>query len=71
MISDKNLIYESIFIVGRMRVTPIISLFGCTKAATALEYAFIASPISIAIYAGASTIGTQLTSVFSTVASSF
>jgi len=54
-----------------MRVTPIISLFGCTKAATALEYAFIASPISIAIYAGASTIGTQLTSVFSTVASSF
>jgi len=54
-----------------MRATPITSLFSCTRAATAIEYAFIASLISIAIYAGASTIGTQLTSVFSTVASSF
>jgi pilus assembly protein Flp/PilA len=39
--------------------------------ATAIEYAFIASLISIAIYAAASTIGTQLSSVFGTVASSF
>jgi len=54
-----------------MRATRITSVFGCTKAATALEYAFIASLISIAIYAGASTIGTQLSSVFSTVAASF
>jgi pilus assembly protein Flp/PilA len=49
-------------------VWPIIS---CTKGATAIEYAFIASLISIAIYTAASTIGTNLTNVFSTVASSF
>jgi Flp pilus assembly pilin Flp len=45
-------------------------LLRCTKAATAIEYAFIASLISIAIYTAASTIGTNLTSVFGTVASS-
>src|SRR5215469_2053218 len=49
-------------------VWPIIS---CIKGATAIEYAFIASLISIAIYTAASTIGTNLTNVFSTVASSF
>jgi Flp pilus assembly pilin Flp len=46
-------------------------IIGCTKAATAIEYAFIASLISIAIYTAASTIGSNLTSVFGTVASSF
>ena len=39
--------------------------------ATALEYAFIASLISIAIYTAANTIGTDLSGVFTTVASSF
>ena len=53
-----------------MRAKPISALIGCAKAATALEYAFVASLISIAIYAGATTIGTQLSSVFSSVASS-
>jgi pilus assembly protein Flp/PilA len=47
------------------------SLLRCTSAATAIEYAFIASLISIAIYAGASTIGSRLSSIFATVASSF
>jgi predicted MFS family arabinose efflux permease len=37
--------------------TPTTYLFSCTRAATEIEYAFIASLISIAIYAGASTIG--------------
>jgi Flp pilus assembly pilin Flp len=59
------------WIVVLMYKPLIRSLFGCTKAATALEYAFVASLISIAIYAAVSTIGTQLTSVFSTVAASF
>jgi len=40
------------------------------RGATAIEYAFVASLISIAIYAAASTIGTHLSGVFSTVASS-
>lgn len=53
-----------------MRAKPISALIGCAKAATALEYAFVASLISIAIYAGATTIGTQLSSVFGSVASS-
>jgi pilus assembly protein Flp/PilA len=42
----------------------------CAKAATTIEYAFVASLISIAIYAAATTIGTDLSSIFSTVASS-
>lgn len=54
-----------------MRVTLIAMLLRSTAAATAIEYAFIASLISIAIYAGASTIGAHISSVFSTVAASF
>lgn len=54
-----------------MRAPFVMSVSSCTKAATAIEYAFIASLISIAIYAAAATIGTNLSSVFSTVASSF
>ena len=54
-----------------MRVNLIPYLLSCTRAATAIEYAFVASLVSIAIYAAVSTIGTQLTSVFSTVAASF
>lgn len=51
--------------------TNLISTLKCTKAATAIEYAFIASLISIAIYAAVSTIGTELSSTFNTVATSF
>ena len=52
-----------------MRARSIIALIRCGKAATAIEYAFIASLISIAIYTAASTIGTNLTNVFTSVAS--
>jgi pilus assembly protein Flp/PilA len=52
-----------------MRATLTALLIRCTKAATAIEYAFIASIISIAIYAGAAAIGTNVSSVFTTVAS--
>jgi Flp pilus assembly pilin Flp len=52
-----------------MRATLSALLFRCTKAATAIEYAFIASIISIAIYVSATAIGTNVSSVFSTVAS--
>jgi pilus assembly protein Flp/PilA len=53
-----------------MHARSITILIRCAKGATAIEYAFIASLISIAIYAAASTIGTNLSTVFSTVASS-
>jgi pilus assembly protein Flp/PilA len=43
-------------------------LFKEESGATALEYAFVASLISIAIYAAASTIGANLSSVFGSVA---
>lgn len=49
----------------------VIATFKCTKAATAIEYAFIASLISIAIYAAVTTIGTELSSTFNTIATSF
>ena len=52
-----------------MRIRAVQSLLVCTRAATAIEYAFVASLISIAIYAAASTIGVNISSVFSTVAS--
>jgi pilus assembly protein Flp/PilA len=39
--------------------------------ATALEYAFIASLISVAIYAAAMTIGTNLSATFNCVATKF
>lgn len=38
------------------------------RGATALEYAFVASLISIAIYAAAGTIGTNLSATFTSVA---
>jgi pilus assembly protein Flp/PilA len=43
-------------------------LFRQVHGATALEYAFIASLISIAIYAAAITVGTNLTTTFTSVA---
>lgn len=51
--------------------TNLISTLKCTKAATAIEYAFIASLISIAIYTAASTIGTNLSSTFNMIVTSF
>jgi pilus assembly protein Flp/PilA len=47
---------------------PIINHCG---GATAIEYAFIAGLISIAAVAAFNTIGTSLTGIFNTVASSF
>jgi pilus assembly protein Flp/PilA len=44
------------------------ALFRQVRGATALEYAFIASLISIAIYAAAVTVGTDLSSTFNSVA---
>jgi Flp pilus assembly pilin Flp len=41
------------------------------RGATALEYAFIASLISVAIYAAAMTIGTNLSATFNCVATKF
>jgi len=38
------------------------------RGATALEYAFIASLVSIAIYAAAITVGTNLNTIFTSVA---
>jgi len=52
-------------------VSAISVLIRHEGAVTAIEYAFVASLISIAIYAAASTIGGHLSNVFSTVASSF
>ena len=46
----------------------IRALLKAETGATALEYAFIASLISIAIYAAAGTIGTSLSSTFNSVA---
>ena len=46
----------------------IKALFRQVHGATALEYAFIASLISIAIYAAAGTIGNSLSSTFNSVA---
>ena len=40
------------------------------RGATAIEYAFIASLISIAIYAAAVTVGSNLSATFSSVAAS-
>ena len=49
-------------------IATIKRLLSNQKGATALEYAFIASLISIAIYAAAGTIGTNLSSTFNSVA---
>jgi pilus assembly protein Flp/PilA len=46
----------------------IAALLKQERGATALEYAFIASLISIAIYAAAGTIGTNLSATFNSVA---
>jgi Flp pilus assembly pilin Flp len=43
----------------------------CVGGATAIEYAFIASLVSIAAYAAFGTIGHNLSSIFSSVAASF
>jgi Flp pilus assembly pilin Flp len=57
--------------VAMRAITAFIDCFRQVRGATAIEYAFVASLISIAIYTAASTIGTHLSSVFGTVASSF
>jgi pilus assembly protein Flp/PilA len=46
----------------------ITAVFREERGATALEYAFVASLISIAIYAAAGTIGSSLSTTFSSVA---
>lgn len=46
----------------------LTAIFRCERGATALEYAFIASLISIAIYATALTVGSSLSGTFSSVA---
>jgi len=43
----------------------------CEGGATAIEYAFIASLVSIAAYVAFGTIGHNVSSIFSNVASSF
>jgi pilus assembly protein Flp/PilA len=48
----------------------IKALTGQRRGATAIEYAFIASLISIAIYAAAVTVGSNLSAVFNSVATS-
>ncbi len=48
----------------------ITALLRQQRGATAIEYAFIASLISIAIYATAVTVGSNLSSTFSSVAAS-
>jgi pilus assembly protein Flp/PilA len=49
----------------------IAALLKQERGATALEYAFVASLISVAIYAAAITIGTNLSATFSCVATRF
>ena len=49
----------------------IAALLKQERGATALEYAFIASLISVAIYAAAITIGTNLSATFNCVATKF
>jgi pilus assembly protein Flp/PilA len=49
----------------------IAALLKQERGATALEYAFIASLISVAIYAAAMTIGTNLSATFNCVATKF
>ena len=48
----------------------MIAVLGRERGATAIEYAFIASLISIAIYATAVTVGSNLSSTFNSVAAS-
>ena len=48
--------------------TFIAGLLKQERGATAIEYAFIASLVSIAIYAAAITVGTNLSTTFSSVA---
>ena len=48
----------------------ITTLLRQERGATAIEYAFIASLISIAIYATAVTVGSSLSSTFASVAAS-
>lgn len=49
----------------------VIALSREERGATAIEYAFIASLISIAIYVAAVTVGSSLSTTFNTVAASF
>jgi pilus assembly protein Flp/PilA len=43
----------------------------CRKGVTAIEYALMASLITLAIVTGVTTVGTQLTSSFTHIASAF
>lgn len=56
--------------VAEMHISSMAAVARSQNAATAIEYAFVASLISIVIYAAANTIGTDLSSIFSTIASS-
>jgi pilus assembly protein Flp/PilA len=48
----------------------VMARLGEERGATAIEYAFIASLISIAIYAAAATVGSNLSATFNSVAAS-
>jgi pilus assembly protein Flp/PilA len=50
------------------RIAFVLSLLKDTRGATAIEYALIASLISIGIISGAISVGTSLTSTFNSVA---
>ena len=51
-----------------MRLVKLLSLLRDQKGATAIEYALIASLISISILTAAQSIGTSLTATFNSVA---
>jgi pilus assembly protein Flp/PilA len=53
------------------RLMPKLALFSDEKGATAIEYALIASLLSIVILTAVATVGSNLNSIFSNVASGF
>lgn len=48
----------------------LIRLCRCTRGATAIEYALIATLISIAAIAGMSSVGTRMTTMYNNVSNS-
>jgi pilus assembly protein Flp/PilA len=56
---------------GRQSMLGFLKRFASNEAgATAIEYALISAPISVAIIAGATTIGTKLGTTFTNIGSS-
>ena len=53
------------------RIKSVFALLKDESGATAIEYALIASLISIGILAGATAVGTGLNSIFGSVSSAF